>query len=185
MDYDSAPRSDWYVMLFPRERGPEILGPLLQEVLPISGGEAFPDPHVTIAYLVGKADPRSVVERLETVAGPAVTIRTGRLFAFSDEPHPANGYLLAADVPHDDLLREWHDAVVDAVAHLGLAPVYGWAETRTHLHVARHLDRCPSEVLERIAQPVSSVTFEAARLVVSFRDGERFIEVLNRLLTVG
>lgn len=185
MSYESPPRSDWYVMLFPRERGPEILRPLLQEVLPVAGGEAFPDPHVTIAYLAGQADPRAVVARLETVAGPAVTIRAGRLFAFSDDPHPANGYLLAADVPHDDVLRAWHDAVVSAVAPLGLAPVFGWTGTRTHLHVARCLDLCPSEVLERIAQPVSSVTFEAARLVVSYRDGERFVEVLDRVLTAS
>lgn len=183
MTYDSPPRADWYAMLFPRDRGPEMLRPLLQDVLPISGGEAFPDPHVTIAYLMGSADASLVAKRLETVSGPAVTIRTGRLFAFSDDPHPTNGYLLAADVPHDELLREWHDAVVSAVAPLGLAPVYGWAETRTHLHVARHLARRPSEALERIAQPVSSVTFEAARLVVSFRDGERIVEVLDRVLT--
>lgn len=175
-------RSDWYVMFFPLERGPELLRPLVREVLPVSGGEAYPDPHVTIAYLAGKADPQAVAQRLTTVSGPVVTIRTGRLFAFSDEPHPLHGYLLAADVPHDDVLHQWHLAVTSAVEPLGLVPVFGWAGTRTHLHVAHLLAVAPDAVLKQLAQPVPSVTFEVGRLVASYRDGGRFVEVLDRRL---
>lgn len=182
MSQGFSKRSDWYVMLFPLARGPEVLQPLLDEVLPLSGGEPFPDPHVTIAYLAGRAEPRAVLERLDRVSGPDVTIRTGRLFSFSDEPNPVHGFMLAADVPHDETLRQWHVAVVDAVEPLGLLPVFGWAETRTHLHIVRRLKHPPEEVLTRLAQPVPSVTFAAARLVASYRAGDQFVEVLDRLI---
>jgi hypothetical protein len=79
---------DWYVMLFPADRTPRRYARLGERWAAAVGGVVNPNPHVTIAYLVGPAEPAAVVGALRQVPASPVMVEAEGVISYSQTPHP-------------------------------------------------------------------------------------------------
>lgn len=158
-------------MLFPSARTPRRYAQLARRWGDAVGGVVNPDPHVTIAYLVGEAEPSSVVAAVRSLPAAAVVVAAAGVLSYSQTPHPLFGYSASLRVRKTPELNALHAAVVAAVRPLGLASLYVWDEVDPHLQVLRHLPAHPSLALPRLAALDPRYRFAAARLVVSRPDG--------------
>ena len=161
----------WYVMLFPRLREPDAC---LREMAALTGGEATPDPHVTIGHLRVATTGDHLTERLRALCGPVVPICASEPFSFLEGAHPLFGYTLSLRVEWNDALGWWCRAV-QAVLHAGASPPRPRGEgVAYHFQAVRHMALPPGEALARLCGRKWRVAFEADTLVVSQRIGDRF-----------
>ena len=158
---------DWYVMLFPSDRLPRRYLRLAERWAAEVGGAVNPTPHVTVAYLVGPADPAGVVAAVRAIPGRAITVETDRAISYSQVPHPLFGYSASLRVIKTAELSELHGRVVRAVEPLGLRSLYVWDEVDPHLQVLRHMPVHPREALPRLNALAPRYAFRTARLVLS------------------
>lgn len=164
-------RARWYVMLFPRRRGPVAC---LQELAALTGGEPSPDPHVTIAYLEVATHDDPVTGPLRTLTGPPVPLHASHPFSFQEEPHPLFGHTLSLRVERTAALQAWQDAVHAALTHAGLAPDGRWRSGGLHLQAVRHMAVPPAEALARLRGRAWQVEFVATTLIATQRIGDTF-----------
>jgi hypothetical protein len=169
-------RTQWFVMLFPRRRGPDRC---LLEMAKLTGGEATPDPHVTLAYLRVATLAESRLERLRALAGPIGPIRAAGPFSFTETAHPLFGYTLSLRVEQSAALVWWRDAVKEALlGEMPLAPGDEWVDGGHHLQAVRQMSMPPTEALSRLHGREWQFAFEATTLIVSQRIGDTFPERL-------
>jgi 2'-5' RNA ligase len=162
---------DWYVMLFPAARTPRRYARLGQRWADEVGGVVNPDPHVTVAYLVGMAEPAAVASALGALSVPAVTVEAAGVISYSQTPHPLFGYSASLRVLKTPDLGALHQAVLGAVRGLGLESLYAWEKVDPHIQVLRHMPAHPRDLLPRLAALEPHYRFAAARLVLSRPDG--------------
>src|SRR5262245_9943877 len=178
---------DWYVMLFPSARMPRRYARLAQRWADAVGGVVNPEPHVTIAYLVGEAEPASVVAAVRSVPTSTVTVEASGGLTYSQTPHPLFGYSALLRVQKTPELGALHRAVVAALRPLGLGSLHVWDDVDLHVRVLRQLSVHPSLVSPKLAALHPRYRFVAARLVLSRPDGHGGypIELSRRLRRSG
>ena len=169
------PERHWYVMLFPAEEERRTILAALRPLAEQTGGELNEDVHVTVGYFHGGVEAEAVVDRLRPLDGPQIVVHASGLFSFSDEPDPLAGWSLSLRVHREGPVQGWQRMVRDALATLPLAPVFSWGEEEPHMVLLRHLPLPPSEVLTGLADRRCAIEFTAARVVVSERVGDSFV----------
>ncbi len=170
----------WYVMLFPSEEERRAIVDGLRPLAERTGGELNEDLHVTVGYFRGVAAAEEVLERLRPLAGPAIVVHASGLFSFSDAPNPLFGWTLSLRVRREGPVQGWQRMVRDALAPLPLAPFFSWEEQQPHMLLVRRLPVPPSEALARLDDRHLALAFTAARMVVSERDGDAFVNRLEQ-----
>jgi len=174
--------SHWYVMLFPSLGETQTLVSRFQDLAAVTGGTPNPTPHVTVGYFHGSADPQTVLDRLRPLSGPAIPVRAGGLFSWSEDPYPLSGYTLSLRVDRDEPVQRWQRAVRDVLQPLPLVPTYTWEDQCPHMLVLRHLPAPPHAILARLGDREWPLRFTASRLVVSQGVGEELVTWLDRPL---
>jgi 2'-5' RNA ligase len=176
---------DWYVMLFPADRTPRRYARLGERWAAAVGGVVNPNPHVTIAYLVGPAEPAAVVGALRQVPASPVMVEAEGVISYSQTPHPVFGYSASLRVVKTPELNRLHVRVMEVVGPLGLASLFVWDDVDPHLQVLGHMPVHPREALPRLAELEPRYAFRAARLVVSrpMVDGTFPVSLSRRLRT--
>jgi hypothetical protein len=164
----------WYVMLFPSGEETARLGGRLRDLAGLLGGTPAPEPHVTLGYFQGQAEPAAVVERLRLLDGPAIVIRAAGLFSWTEVPHPLFGYTMSVRVERDAAVQRWQRAVLAALQPLPLRPTIAWEASNPHIQVLRHLPELPATILRRAGYPAWALAFTATRLLVSQRVSDTF-----------
>jgi 2'-5' RNA ligase len=158
---------DWYVMLAPQARTPRRYVELADHWAAAVGGVVNPDPHVTVAYLLGPAEPDDVVDALRGIAMAATPVEAAGVLSYTEVPHPLFGYAASLRVVKTPALGELHRAVLAAVRPRGLTSLYVWDDVDPHMMVLRHVPRHPREALSRLAALAPRYRFQAERLAVS------------------
>ncbi|HEY3190403.1 MAG TPA: 2'-5' RNA ligase family protein [Solirubrobacteraceae bacterium] len=162
---------EWYVMLFPAARTPRRYARLAQRWAAAVGGVVNPDPHVTIAYLVGPAEPAAVVAAMRALPADPVMVEADGALSYSQTPHALFGYSASLRVLKTPELGSLHRAVLAGVRQLGLTSLYVWEDVDPHLQVLRQLPAPPPQFLPRLAALHAHYRFTATHLVLSRPDG--------------
>src|SRR5207248_4956898 len=102
-------------MLFPRARTPRRYERLAERMAAAVGGVVNPDPHVTVAYLLGQADSESVAAALRGAAVGATAVETEGVLSYSLTPHRLFGYSASLRVVKTPALGALHRTVLEAV----------------------------------------------------------------------
>ena len=172
----------WYVMLFPAPEEGRALLAALQPLAECSGGTLNTNLHVTVGYFRGASDPATVVERLRPLDGPIIAVHASGLFSFSEAPNPLFGWTLSVRVRREGGVQGWQRLVRDALEPLPLASVFSWEQQQPHLNIVQQLPTPPREALARLADRTDALTFTATRMVVSERNGDSFVNLLEQPL---
>ncbi len=178
----TAAAQQWYVMLFPDPEERQALLARLQPLVEQTGGKLTPNPHVTIGYFRGAADPAAVIEQLQPFDRPAVTVHASGLFSFSEAPNPLLGWTLSLRVRREGGVQGWQHLVREALKPLPLAAVFSWEQQQPHLNILQHLPVPPREALAQLADHPDTLAFTANRMVVSERVGDTFVNWLEQPL---
>jgi hypothetical protein len=136
---------------------------LARRVASVVGGQVD-EPHVTVAYLEGAADPDDVAQAVVTAGARPATVRAAGLLGLSEQPNPVFGHALFMSVERSPALGRLHRALAAAVAPLGLRPTFPWEQQRTHLRLVLAMPRRPSDALARLGMSDVELRFRAARL---------------------
>ncbi len=172
----------WYVMLFPAAEEERALLATLEPLAKRTGGRLNTNLHVTVGYFRGAADPAAVIARLRPLDSPIVAVHASGLFSFSEAPNPLLGWTLSLRVRREGGVQGWQRLVRDALEPLPLASVFSWEQQQPHLNIVQQLPTPPREALARLGDYPATLTFTATRMIVSERNGDRFVNLLEQPL---
>ncbi len=169
----------WYAILFPHTRG---VHPVTRRMAALTGGTPNPDPHVTIGAFRPHDPAADLVAPLRRLAGPPVPIRAAGPYNAIYRPDAPTAHTILLRVAPMPALREWYDAVHDALHPLATPVWPTWADAHPHLHAVRGTTLPPPAAIALLEGEPWEVSFEATTLVVSQRRGDAYQVRLTRPL---
>ena len=139
----------------------------------------------TVNVIVTNADGSSAIvagDLFTFVDSPTVTVHASGLFSVSEAPNPLLGWTLSLRVRREGGVQGWQRLVRDALEPLPLASVFSWEQQQPHLNIVQQLPTAPREALARLGDYPITLTFTATRMIVSERNGDRFVNLLEQPL---